>query len=218
MTELRRPPRRYDYLDHGATIYVESFATIRGEASFEGLPAYAEKLGVRMIHGSGKVDLVRDLVVHPLLVPSARAALAGGAPILTDARMVAMGITAGGCRRTTRCTGSSPTNACLSWLRRGAPRGPQQRCRCGSRTSRGRSWPSAALLNLLGARLTAGLAVVLGTDRRGAATTRPGIPAPTPVPRAIELARRVDRGAVIVVVLLVLRRRWSSSELSPSGG
>jgi len=50
---------------------------------------------VRMIHGSGQVDLVSDLVVHPRLVRSARAALTSGAPILTDARMVAMGITAG---------------------------------------------------------------------------------------------------------------------------
>jgi precorrin-8X/cobalt-precorrin-8 methylmutase len=95
MTTLRRPPRHYDYLDHGASIYVESFATIRAEASFEDLPADAEKLAVRMIHGSGQVDLVHDLVVHPRLVSSARAALAAGAPVLTDARMVAMGITAG---------------------------------------------------------------------------------------------------------------------------
>jgi precorrin-8X/cobalt-precorrin-8 methylmutase len=48
-----------------------------------------------MIHGSGQVDLVPDLVVHPRLVSSARAALAAGAPILCDARMVAMGVTAG---------------------------------------------------------------------------------------------------------------------------
>jgi precorrin-8X/cobalt-precorrin-8 methylmutase len=95
MTTLQRPPRRYDYIDHGASIYVESFATIRREASFEDVPADAEKLAVRMIHGSGQVDLVPDLVVHPRLVSSARAALASGAPVLTDARMVAMGITAG---------------------------------------------------------------------------------------------------------------------------
>jgi precorrin-8X/cobalt-precorrin-8 methylmutase len=48
-----------------------------------------------MVHGSGQVDLVDDLVVHPELVPRARAALATGAPVLCDARMVAVGITAG---------------------------------------------------------------------------------------------------------------------------
>ncbi|MCW2710831.1 MAG: cobH [Marmoricola sp.] len=95
MTTLQRPPRRYDYLDHGASIYVDSFATIRREASFDSVPADAEKLAVRMIHGSGQVDLVPDLVVHPRLVSAARTALSTGAPILTDARMVAMGITAG---------------------------------------------------------------------------------------------------------------------------
>lgn len=95
MSELRRPPRHYDYIDHGASIYVESFATIRREASLGDIPGDAEKLAVRMVHGSGQVDLVPDLVIHPGLVPAARLALAVGAPIITDARMVAMGITAG---------------------------------------------------------------------------------------------------------------------------
>lgn len=95
MSELRRPPRRYDYIDNGPLIYVDSFATIRREAHLEGIPADAEKLAVRMVHGSGQVDLVPDLEIHPDLVSAARLALATGAPILTDARMVAMGITAG---------------------------------------------------------------------------------------------------------------------------
>ncbi|MCW2852289.1 MAG: Precorrin-8X methylmutase, partial [Nocardioides sp.] len=94
MSTPSRPGRHYDYVDDGPAIYVESFATIRREASFAGLPADAEKVAVRMVHGSGQVDLVRDLVVHPGLVGAARAALMRGAPILTDARMVAMGITA----------------------------------------------------------------------------------------------------------------------------
>jgi precorrin-8X/cobalt-precorrin-8 methylmutase len=95
MTELLPPPRRYDYVTDGPEIYVESFATIRREARLAAVPPDAEQLAVRMIHGSGQVDLVEDLVVHPRLVPSARTALAGGAPILCDARMVAVGITSG---------------------------------------------------------------------------------------------------------------------------
>jgi len=90
---LARPPRRYEYADSGAAIYVESFATIRAEASFTHLPSDAEKVAVRMVHGTGQVDLARDLVVHPRLVSSARAALEAGAPILTDAHMVASGVT-----------------------------------------------------------------------------------------------------------------------------
>jgi precorrin-8X/cobalt-precorrin-8 methylmutase len=89
-----RPRRHYEYVDDGPAIYVESFATIRREASFAGLPPDAEKVAVRMVHGSGQVDLVPDLVIHPGLVSAARTALMLGAPVLADARMVAMGITA----------------------------------------------------------------------------------------------------------------------------
>ena len=92
---LQAPPRRYDYVADGPAIYVDSFATIRRESDLSGVPAEAEKVAVLMIHGSGQTDLVRDLVIHPGLVPAARGALAAGAPILCDARMVAMGITAG---------------------------------------------------------------------------------------------------------------------------
>jgi precorrin-8X/cobalt-precorrin-8 methylmutase len=95
MTTLQRPPRHYEYNADAAAIYRESFATIRREASFAGLPPDAEKLAVRMVHGSGQVDLVPDLVVHPELVAAARTALMLGAPVLTDAQMVAMGVTAG---------------------------------------------------------------------------------------------------------------------------
>ena len=95
MTTLQRPPRRYAYVDDGPAIYLDSFAMIRREARLHGVPPEAEKLAVRMIHGSGQVDLVDDLVIHPDLVRAARTALMLGAPILCDARMVAMGITAG---------------------------------------------------------------------------------------------------------------------------
>ncbi|MFE4000180.1 precorrin-8X methylmutase [Nocardioides sp. YIM B13467] len=88
-----RPPRRYDYIDQGPAIYVDSFATIRREADLSAVPADAERLAVRMIHGSGQVDLASDLVIHPELVKAARGALEAGAPILCDATMVATGVT-----------------------------------------------------------------------------------------------------------------------------
>ena len=87
------PPRRYDYVTDGAEIYVRSFATIRAESDLSAIPASAEKVAVRMIHASGQTDLARDLVIHADLVPAARAALNAGAPILTDANMVASGVT-----------------------------------------------------------------------------------------------------------------------------
>lgn len=93
MATLTRPARRYAYEGDGAAIYAESFATIRAEGHFDHLPADAEKVAVRMVHGTGQVDLVRDLVVHRRLVSAARTALEAGAPILTDAHMVASGVT-----------------------------------------------------------------------------------------------------------------------------
>lgn len=88
----RRPNRHYDYVDRGPAIYLDSFATIRREANLSAVPPNAEKLAVRMIHGSGQVDLATDLVVDPRLVPAARAALEAGAPILCDATMVVRGV------------------------------------------------------------------------------------------------------------------------------
>lgn len=90
---LAPPARRYDYETDGAQIYVDSFATIRAEADLSGVPADAEKVAVRMIHACGQTDLAGDLVIHPRLVSAARAALESGAPILTDAHMVASGVT-----------------------------------------------------------------------------------------------------------------------------
>lgn len=88
-----RPTRRYDYVADGAAIYDESFATIRREATFDHLPADAERVAVRMVHGTGQTDLTDDLVIDPRLVSAARAALDNGAPIVTDAHMVASGVT-----------------------------------------------------------------------------------------------------------------------------
>jgi precorrin-8X/cobalt-precorrin-8 methylmutase len=94
MTRPLTPPRRrYAYVDSGPAIYVDSFATIRREADLRNVPADAERLAVRMIHGSGQVDLADDLVIHPGVVPAARSALQAGAPILCDATMVATGVT-----------------------------------------------------------------------------------------------------------------------------
>lgn len=88
-----RPPRRYDYIDDGPAIYLDSFATIRRETDLSRIPGDAEKLAVRMVHGTGQTDLTEDLQVHPGLVGAARSALDAGAPILCDAHMVASGVT-----------------------------------------------------------------------------------------------------------------------------
>lgn len=89
----RRPAPRYDYEHLGAEIYLDSFATIRREADLSQVPPGAERMVVRMVHASGDVGLVPDVVAHPDVVPAARAALQAGAPILCDATMVVSGVT-----------------------------------------------------------------------------------------------------------------------------
>jgi precorrin-8X/cobalt-precorrin-8 methylmutase len=82
-----------DYIRDGQEIYRQSFATIRAEADLSAIPADLEKLAVRLIHACGMVDVVQDLRFSPGAGTAGRTALAAGAPILCDARMVAEGIT-----------------------------------------------------------------------------------------------------------------------------
>jgi len=84
---------RFDYLRDGASIYEHSFAIIRAEADLSRFSAEEAEIAVRMIHACGLVEAAARIVFGPGLVAGARAALAGGAPILCDAEMVAHGIT-----------------------------------------------------------------------------------------------------------------------------
>ncbi|MFZ6047625.1 precorrin-8X methylmutase [Pseudomonas sp. CR3202] len=82
-----------EYIRDGQEIYRNSFSIIRAEANLAGIPADLEKLAVRVIHACGMVDVVEDLRFSPGAGAAGRAAIANGAPILCDARMVAEGIT-----------------------------------------------------------------------------------------------------------------------------
>jgi precorrin isomerase len=82
-----------DYLRDGAEIYRQSFATIRAEAKLDCLPADFDKVAVRLIHACGMIDIIADLDYSIDAVRVGRRALAAGAPILCDARMVADGVT-----------------------------------------------------------------------------------------------------------------------------
>jgi precorrin-8X/cobalt-precorrin-8 methylmutase len=87
------PTRRYDYVRDPAEIYRRSFATIREEADLSAVPPEVRSVAIRMIHATGEVGLTADLAWHPNLVDAARNALRTGAPIFTDAEMIAAGIT-----------------------------------------------------------------------------------------------------------------------------
>ena len=81
------------YETDGATIYLQSFATIRAEADLARFTPEEEVVVVRMIHAAGMVGLESHVRFSPGMAIAARAALEAGAPVLCDARMVSEGIT-----------------------------------------------------------------------------------------------------------------------------
>ena len=81
-----------DYLRDPEGITRRSFAIIRRETDVAGLPPGLVDVAYRMVHASGMTDLVADLAFSANVAAEARAALASGAPILVDCRMVASGI------------------------------------------------------------------------------------------------------------------------------
>jgi len=83
----------YVYEIDGAAIYRQSFATIRAEAELARLSPDEEPVAVRMIHAAGMVELAPHIRFSAGFAGAARQALAAGAPVLCDARMVSEGIT-----------------------------------------------------------------------------------------------------------------------------
>jgi precorrin-8X/cobalt-precorrin-8 methylmutase len=82
-----------DYIRDGEEIYRQSFAIIRAEANLSILSPDLSAVAVRLIHACGTIDIVEDLETSPDAVTIGRKALAAGAPIICDARMVANGVT-----------------------------------------------------------------------------------------------------------------------------
>jgi precorrin isomerase len=83
----------YNYIRDANEIYRNSFAIIRAEANLDILPPDVAQVAVRLIHACGMTDIVTDLGYSQTAVEAGRKALAAGAPILCDCRMVAEGVT-----------------------------------------------------------------------------------------------------------------------------
>ncbi len=81
-----------DYLRDPQAIYRRSFAIVRAEADLGGLPAELAEVAVRLVHACGMPDITAELAWSGDVVGQARAALAAGSAVITDARMVAEGI------------------------------------------------------------------------------------------------------------------------------
>lgn len=83
----------HTYITDGAEIYARSFAMIRAESDLDRFDADEEPIAVRMIHAAGMVELAASIHFSPGFAVAAREAVAKGAPILCDARMVSEGVT-----------------------------------------------------------------------------------------------------------------------------
>jgi precorrin-8X/cobalt-precorrin-8 methylmutase len=87
--------RTYPYLRDPAAIYERSFALIEAEADLTRFPEDARPLALRLAHAAGDTSILDDLVWSEGAMSAGKRALAAGAPILVDSRMVAVGIIGG---------------------------------------------------------------------------------------------------------------------------
>jgi precorrin-8X/cobalt-precorrin-8 methylmutase len=71
----------------------ESYRILRARIDLSHLPPLSRAVTERVIHASADLGFGTSLIVDERSLQAGRAALADGAPIVTDARMVAAGIT-----------------------------------------------------------------------------------------------------------------------------
>ncbi len=81
-----------DYLRDPKAIYARSFAIIREETDFSGLPNDSVAVVTRIIHACGMPEIARDLRISEDFCAAAKQALEDGRPILVDVEMVRHGI------------------------------------------------------------------------------------------------------------------------------
>ena len=81
-----------DYLRDPKAIYAESFRQVRAASDLSRVPADLESLALRLVHACGMPEVLADLVWSGDLAAAARQALAGGASVLADCRMVREGV------------------------------------------------------------------------------------------------------------------------------
>ena len=82
------------YLRDPDEIYRRSFEAVRRETDLSAIPEDLTDIALRLVHATAMPDLVRDLRSSPGAGTAGRAALASGAPIIADCKMVADGIRA----------------------------------------------------------------------------------------------------------------------------
>jgi len=98
------------YLRDPAEIYRESWRSVAAETDLSALSPSLHAIALRIVHAAADPSLAALLRASAGAVEAARAALAGGAPILVDAEMVASGVTRRflRARNDVRCTLNDP--------------------------------------------------------------------------------------------------------------
>ncbi|WP_208985258.1 precorrin-8X methylmutase [Stappia sp. P2PMeth1] len=83
---------RYEYEHDPAEIYRRSFAIVREEADLSALPEALHPAAIRIIHACGMPEVVADLAWRGDVAAAVGEALAAGAPVFADVRMVCEGV------------------------------------------------------------------------------------------------------------------------------
>jgi precorrin-8X/cobalt-precorrin-8 methylmutase len=98
------------YLRDPAEIYRESWRSVAAETDLSALSPSLHAIALRIVHAAADPSLAALLRASAGAVEAARAALAGSAPILVDAEMVASGVTRRflRARNDVRCTLNDP--------------------------------------------------------------------------------------------------------------
>lgn len=78
-------------------IEVESYRILRSQVDTERLPPWTRAVTERVIHASADLDYASDLVCEEDALHAGCRALAAGAPLVVDVRMLAAGITSRQC-------------------------------------------------------------------------------------------------------------------------
>jgi precorrin-8X/cobalt-precorrin-8 methylmutase len=79
------------------SIEVESYRILRSQVDTERLPPGTRAVTERVIHASADLEYAADLVCDEDALRAGQRALAGGAPLVVDVRMLAAGITSRQC-------------------------------------------------------------------------------------------------------------------------
>ena len=82
----------FDYIHDPEEIRRRSIEAIRSEVNLDAFPEDIRPVAERMVHACGMPDIVADLDFSTGAAAAGRAALADGAPVLTDSEMLRGGI------------------------------------------------------------------------------------------------------------------------------